>query len=430
MMSVSTKRLAASIGAFLLLLAVTLPMGALLLRDPLVNSDPVREEITALLFELTGRRVEISGDIDIDEFPWVTVIVGPGKLDNPEGFAGPPLLAWNEIRLRIHYSSVYADSPLLAPVIVSGLKINLQRDAQGRDNWSNLGPLVDSGPPTAPLELPEIELRGLELGFLDSSTTAQSRAAITNATLKVKNIQRGTGAVEGTRWRIGSIELQGQASARIQQRALSGELRARVADIDARLPEDTAPQVTVDAMDLDFGVLRAKFGETRWAPPTLTTRLELRSVALDALLRTVGIEPPFASAPRLLQLKALETGLQIENETLQIRGLDAQIDDTRIRGDLSLGEPINVALEIDALDIDRYTAVLAADSAQSPAGAAVFPGRLLQGLPLAGSLRIGELRSSGALLAGVTLRLESAARTTNRPADNRPATPTDGRPPR
>jgi len=429
-MSVSPKRLAASIGALLLLLAVALPMVALLLRDPLVNSDPVRAEITALLFELTGRRVEIAGDIDIDEFPWITVIIGPGQLDNPDGFAGPPLLGWNEIRLRIHYSSVYADSPLLEPVIVSGLKVNLQRDAQGRDNWSNLGPLVDTGPPTAALEIPGIELRGLELGYLDSSTAAQARAEITNAQLNIKDIQRGAGAIEGTRWRIGSIELQGRASARIEDSALSGELRVRLDNIEARLPEDTAPQIAINAMDFEAGVLRAKFGATRWAPPTLTTALELRPVALDALLRTVGIEPPFVSAPRLLQLKTLQTRLQLANETLQIRGLDAQIDDTRIRGDLTLGEPIDLALELDALDIDRYTAALAADSAQSSADGAVFPGRLLQGLPLSGSLRIGELRSGGALLAGVTLRLESAARPTGRPADNRPATPTDGRPPR
>lgn len=429
-MSVSLKRLAASIGAFLLLLAVTLPMAALLLRDPLVNSDPVREEITALLFELTGRRVEISGEIDIDEFPWITVIIGPGKLDNPDGFTGPPLLEWNEVRLRIHYSSVYADSPLLEPVIVSGLRINLQRDAQGRDNWSDLGPLVDTGPPTAPLALPGIELRGLELAYLDSSSSAQSRADLTNANLLIKDIQRGAGAIEGTRWRIGSIELQGQGTARIADSALSGELRARLGDIDARLPEDTVQQVTIDAMDFEFGVLRAIFGEMRWAPPMLTAGLELRPAALDALLRTVGIEPPFASAPRRLQLKTLRTRLQLEDGTLHLRGLDAQIDDTRIRGDLSLGEPIDLALEVDSLDLERYAAALAADPAQSPAGTTVFPGRLLQGLPLSGSLRIGELRSSGAVLAGVTLRLESAARTTARPADNRPATPTDGRPPR
>ena len=165
-MPVSSKRLAASIGAVLLLLVVALPLIAVLLRDPIVNSDPVRKEIDDLMFELTGRQFALSGDIDIDEFPWITLLIGPGELANPPGFGGPPLLAWREIRLRVHYSSIFEEIPLFEPVIVSGLTVSLRRDAQGRDNWSGLGPLVDSGPPTAPLVIPGVELRDLVLSLI------------------------------------------------------------------------------------------------------------------------------------------------------------------------------------------------------------------------------------------------------------------------
>lgn len=415
-MSASTKRVAAAGGALLLLLAVVLPIIAIVLRDPIVNSDPVRDEIAALLFEYTGRRVDLVGDIDIDEFPWITVIVGPGELENPADFSGPPLLAWDEIRLRLHYSSVYADAPLLEPVIVAGLKVNLQRNAAGRDNWSDLGPLVDTGPPTAPLALPGIELRGLELRYLDESVSPQALAAVSGGTLQIKDIRRGVGAVEGARWQIGALELDGTIEAQLPGKAakdgaLNGRMTTRVTKLEAYVPENEPPEVSIDRATFEFGVLRADLAQLQWQPPILATRLELRAAALDALLKTVGVTAPFESRSQLWQLRRLQASLRLDNETLRIDDLDAQIDATRVRGALTLGEPIELALEIDSLDVDRYAAALGGGGPRPSGGAdtnapLIFPGQMLRGLPLAGSVRVGEIRASGAVLAGVTLRLD------------------------
>lgn len=429
-MSPSAKRLAASIGALLLMLVLALPIVAVLLRDPLVNSAPVREEISALLFEYTGRRVELVGDIHIDDFPWITVVVGPGELENPAGFAGAPLLRWDEIRLRLHYSSVYADSPLLEPIVVSGLVVNLQRNAQGIDNWSNLGPLIDTGPPSASLGIPGVELRRLELRYRDESVAQQALAELTNANLSIKDIRRGVGAIEGSRWRIGSLELEGQSRAHVAGNALSGKLLARLEDIDARFPEEFAPAVMIGRTGVEFAAQRIDLERLEWMPRILTTRFELRPATLDALLRTVGVAPPFASTPGLLELRKLRGMLQLEDETLRVSDLDAQIDRTRIRGTLTLGEPVDLSLDIDSLDVDRYAAIMAGDRAADSAGSLVFPGRLLQGLPLSGRIRIVELRSSGAVLSGVTLRLESDPRNAGRRADKPAGAPTSGRPAR
>ena len=64
-------------------LVLVLSVTALLFRQPIVNSDPVREEITELARRLTGRTLVIEGDILIDNFPWITIVIGPGALDNP-----------------------------------------------------------------------------------------------------------------------------------------------------------------------------------------------------------------------------------------------------------------------------------------------------------------------------------------------------------
>ena len=81
-------------GLIALTLFLFLPLVTVLLRQPIVNSDPVRAEIAEMMKRLTGREVVITGDIVIDEFPWITVIVGPGTLSNPEGFDGPPMTSF------------------------------------------------------------------------------------------------------------------------------------------------------------------------------------------------------------------------------------------------------------------------------------------------------------------------------------------------
>jgi uncharacterized protein involved in outer membrane biogenesis len=48
-----------------LLLVLALSVTALLFRQPIVNSDPVRTEITELARRLTGRSIIIEGDISI-----------------------------------------------------------------------------------------------------------------------------------------------------------------------------------------------------------------------------------------------------------------------------------------------------------------------------------------------------------------------------
>lgn len=436
-MRVSAKRLAALIGVFLLLLAVVTPLVVLWLRQSLVNSTPVRKQIAAQVLEYTGRRLQLAGEIDVDEFPWIQLVIGRGQLENPVGFAGAPLLSWNEVRLRVHYSSLYSASPLLGPIVISGLKINLQRDLQGRDNWSDLGPLVESGAPTAPLEIPGIELPGLTLRYIDQSIAEQPLVELADIRLDLKNIHRGAGAIEGTRWRVDSVELKGLGTARIAGSGtpngiLSQQTITRIDNIETRLAAGLPPTLAIERMTFRFGALQTDINQLAWAPPALTGRIALRPVALDVLLRTVGIAPPFASTPDLLQLRQLSGEVRVDSETLQIRGLNAQIDDTRIRGELTLGEPIDLALDLDALDVDRYAAVLEADPSgrTDPAKQPAFPGRLLQGLPLAGSVRLGEVRSRGTLLSGVTLRLESGRSATARTADKPARAQADSQPAR
>ena len=161
----------------LLLLVVV----GILLRDRIVNSAPVRKEISFALYQFTGRDITLQGEIEIEDFPWVTVVVGPGTFGNPPDFTGPPLLSWRQIRLRVHYSTLYERAPLLDRITVTGLVADLRRDRDGRDNFSDIGPVESSGPPEAALSMPVIELRDASLRYTDETRSTEPLIAFIDA---------------------------------------------------------------------------------------------------------------------------------------------------------------------------------------------------------------------------------------------------------
>lgn len=411
----------------LLALALTIAIIGLLLRDPIVNSEPVRKEISLALRELTGRDITIRGEIDIDEFPWITVVVGPGSFGNPPGFEGPPLLTWEEIRLRVHYSTLYEASPLLDRIIITGLVVDARRDRAGRDNFSDIGPIEPTGPPEAALAMPAIELRNARIRYTDETQSATPVAALDGLSMVVEEISRGAGVVEGAHWRIGNVSLNGSArvtlpdaqtpgepSARGEPSAkgdpgtsFAGPLALRIRDIDARIPDEGDSTVDVAAIELDYDALRARLNALKIRPPALEASVRLEPIALDRLLRVAGVEPTFRSRAQLLQLHEFAVLARFDGQLLRLDDIALQIDNSRIRGGLLLDDPVRLAIEIDTIDFEKYTPAFGGESSYDPEAPLAFPGRLLQDLPLDGQIRFGQIRARGANLTGVTLRLET-----------------------
>ena len=389
-----------------LLATLLLAVAALVLfRDPLVNSQPVRDELIAQLRKFTGRDVSLAGDIEIDDFPWITVVVGPGSFANPIGFTGPPLFTWQQIRLRMHFSSLYAATPRFDRITLNGLVAELRRDAAGRDNWSDIGPIEPLGPPETLLAIPLIELRNASLRYTDERIAAAPLATVEQLDAELRDLTRGTGEVEGLHWHATTAELRGVAKAM----ALGGPVSLRVRDLDLRLLTG-APSLTARTLQLEHGALRAALEALVLRPPDVSARLRLEPVALDALLRLAGIEPPFASDPQRLQVRSLAARLQFESGLLRFDDLEARVDETQIRGSVAFTDPIRVDLRADALLADRYAAAFGGPDDRDPQAPLAFPAAMLRDLPLAGRIRVGRLRTGAATLSGVTLRLEARPR--------------------
>lgn len=374
-----------------------LVLGVVIFRNPILNSALVRKEISAALQEEIGRKVDLSGALRIDEWPWVELDVGRGSIANPPGFKGPPLVQWDLIEMRFHYSTAYEDEPLLYGIVVHGLKVNLHIDAAGRDNFSDLGSR-DPTPPAVPLKVPRVEIRNAALSFTDERVATAPRLTVDAINLKTGNTERGAGPVDGKRWRIADIELSAQP---LDLETIALSVPAVAADVAASAAQIPAATIRV-------GPVRLRLSDLAVAAPAdsplqASGRFALDPVPIAALFAAVGQQAPFASDSPWFRLRGLSGSLRQTEEGLLVDDLRLSIDDVRLNGSVSVGRKIRFVLKGNRLDLDRYIGALADNSSAAPSGG--FPGKTLLGLPLEGTVSLDSAVSGGLRMREVTLKV-------------------------
>lgn len=85
-----------------------------------------------------GRDLKIPGKIKISVFPWLGVEIGKTVVGNADGFVLKPFMTIEHARAHIRLLSLLGDTPEIGSLDFDGVVVNLQRDAEGRNNWSDL----------------------------------------------------------------------------------------------------------------------------------------------------------------------------------------------------------------------------------------------------------------------------------------------------
>ncbi|MEJ2399519.1 MAG: AsmA family protein [Gammaproteobacteria bacterium] len=98
---------------------------------------------------MMGRDLKIPGKIKLSVFPWLGVDIGKTVIGNADGFVLKPFMTINHARVHIRLLSLLSDTPEIGSIDFDGVVVNLQRDAEGRNNWSDLiKQAANTGKPT------------------------------------------------------------------------------------------------------------------------------------------------------------------------------------------------------------------------------------------------------------------------------------------
>ena len=153
-------------------LAVIFGVAAVLLWV-LFDPNNIRDELEAFVQERTGREFSIDDDLALTLVPWLGIETGQMRLGHAPGFGDDDFASVESAGARVRLFPLFRGRMEFGTVMLEGLELNLARDDEGRDNWSDLlgstPPAVDAGGAGAPadaIEEPffgEIDIAGIDV---------------------------------------------------------------------------------------------------------------------------------------------------------------------------------------------------------------------------------------------------------------------------
>lgn len=286
------------------------------LFDPNDYKDYVAEQVT----ERTGRSFAIEDDLELSFFPWLAVETGGLELGNAEGFGELPMVRIERASARVKLLPLVRRQIEIGTVVLEGLALDLARDADGRDNWSDLlnaragtpdgAAEAESSPGVAALDIEGIAIRGGRIIWRDAG---RDRSFV------VDDLRFVTGPI--TAGTATEVELELTAVDSTADRALGLTGRALV---------ERSTDGAILGRDLHFDfALRDAAGTTR-----LSGNLEFESIDIsDDGTITLGhfaldgraFQPPIG--PNELELGARLTGASFDSQagSLAIEGLTTSV---------------------------------------------------------------------------------------------------------
>ncbi len=96
-----------------------------------------KNDIANAFSKTTGRSLVFEGDIDLSVFPWLGLELGSLSLGNAEGFSTKHFAHVNTAHVRIKLLPLLQKRLEIDTIIIDGLTLNLERNKDGKTNWSS-----------------------------------------------------------------------------------------------------------------------------------------------------------------------------------------------------------------------------------------------------------------------------------------------------
>ncbi len=319
-----------------IVLTLTLLIAAILVSLPfLIDPNDYKDTISEQVKIQTGRTLHIPGEIKLSVFPWLGAKLGEVSLENAEGFAEKGFLRMDEIDVRIQLLPLLKGDIKIGHLTLRGLRVNLQRDKQGRNNWDDLLPAAteettqpDKAAPIKPAPVPSTKADPASTPAADISPAAALAAlsiegiSIEDASLHWDDQQTQQNyQIEKLSVEIGHISLDEAISLELSFRVNSQKPAA-----SARVELTTQLQLNIEKQQLKL--------------IPFTSKIDY-SLDKSAEMAALSGTSEFTSELHLdlkkqkYTLKQLRLNNTIHSSLLPTGQLDAQIESKKIRLDLN-----------------------------------------------------------------------------------------------
>ena len=422
--------------AGVVVVGLVLVLAAVVALPMLVKPQDIKDQLSAHVKAQTGRDLSIPGEVKLSVFPWLGASLGEVKLGNAKGFSASVFASTRKVDVRVKLMPLFSRRVEMDTVTVHGLTVNLERNTQGESNWDDLaGHGSDKGgASTSASEAAGQGLAGVAIGGIDvRDGTLSLSDKRSGRAYSINKLNVTTGALSAGKpvdLELGfdlnsaapAIAARVALTARVAANAPAKSLRIEALNITANLHGDSLPSGKVDAkLTADIGVDGVKQTATVRnltvnlldlamtgsldvsaldKAPTISGELKVASFNPRDVLKALGQGVPDTGDAQALTKLSLSTRVSGSTDALELKPLTVVFDDSALKGEVKVSNftkpGVRFALQLDAIDVDRYLPPGSETKPATPGAAAgkaaAAPGDALRALDVAGTFNAGKVK--------------------------------------
>lgn len=339
-----------------------------------IDPNDYKDEISQQVEKSTGRTLTLQGDIELSVFPWIALELGPLTLSNAEGFDADYFAEVEKAQVRIRLIPLLKKELEMDTIVLNGLVLNLEKDAEGRTNWDDLaGASGDKeqvaaeqtgAPEEAKPALEAINIAGIQFSnanILWSDKSADQNFQLRNMSLNTDQLNPGKPTdfetafdlISGNPELKAHVTLQSQVMVDMdkQQYALnhldfsimaeSTELPFDQAELGltANIAADMAQQqLSIQDLQLDTDASKGEKNLTASLNGELQSQLDAKQHQLSNFSLTGTItDPALPGGEANIRLNS-DIQADLNKETLSLADLAVQIEEMMISGQLDASD--------------------------------------------------------------------------------------------
>jgi AsmA protein len=348
----------------------------------LVNPNDYKSKIAAEVKAATRRDLKLDGDIKLSVFPWIALELGPASLGNPPGFPDQPFVAFTHASVRVKLLPLLSKRLEVGRVQLDGLDVQLLKNEAGKGNWEMPSEAAEPAPATPPKSSGGA-LAGIEGIKITNARVSYQNISITHFTLEtgafvdnglvpvtlhvdadrgVVNEHAGldlhfdlrTDSVAET-VSLAAVNLNSVVSRAGQERPIRFSLTAPSVQLNIK-----AQTLGVQAFEVNAAgaIVSGSVSATHIMDALEATgSVTLAPLVVREFVPRVGAAIPKTRDPKAFTSVSASSEFAYGKSAVKLEKLQATLDDTHLKGDLSLNldtEAVKFDLTVDTLDVDRY----------------------------------------------------------------------------
>jgi AsmA protein len=450
------KYLMLAIGTLILLVVIT--VGVFLAT---FDANQYKQELSGLVLEQTGRELTFRGDIGLTLYPALGMKLGSLTLSNAAGFGNQPMLSVNKVSASVDVLSILSLKPQVAQLVLDGLSVDLQKNAQGMTNWDDLVKKAETQPEsTTPAPATDksaegkpVEIAGVFGGLNITHANINWKDAQAGAQYSVKDLSLISGSVEPEKAFPLSLKLSlssaQQLSSDIQLDTevlfKNQTLKLSAVKLNARANGKLIPLDEVKLLlnaDVEFALnsnqlsvkgLNTQINTTGGALASSEVKLagevgfdlnqqHLTIAVLDVTADVAGESVP--NQKMKVAISSSQLDMKLDKRSIDLQNLVMMLNENRFEGFVKVEDyakpALSFKLDSKSFDVDKLTGWVRPEPVETPTAVdapatepapdveIALPMELLRSLKIDGELGIGKLIAQGLSMQNLLLKVKAA----------------------